>query len=202
MSCGASDILAHLMERYFTKVENTELTDRMIEAVAVTIINNAIKADDNPTDYNTRAEIMLSGTFAHNNLLDCGRIGDWGSHNIEHELSGCYDIAHGAGLSIIFPAWIKYVWREMPQRFARFAEKVWGVEYYPGQEEHAVNMMIERLKSWYRHLGLPVTLTEAGIDDSKFEEMAHRALVGREKGFGNMKRLTKDDIIEIFKIAL
>ena len=202
MSCGASDILAHLMERYFTKVENTELTDRMIEAVAVTIINNAIKADDNPTDYNTRAEIMLSGTFAHNNLLDCGRIGDWGSHNIEHELSGSYDIAHGAGLSIIFPAWIKYVWREMPQRFARFAEKVWGVEYYPGQEEHAVNMMIERLKSWYRHLGLPVTLTEAGIDDSKFEEMAHRALVGREKGFGNMKRLTKDDIIEIFKIAL
>lgn len=202
MACGTSDILAHLMERYFTIVKNVELTDRMIEAACVTIINNAVKAIKDPLNYAVRAEIMLTGTFAHNNSLDCGRIGDWGSHNVEHELSGTYDIAHGAGLAIIFPAWIKYVWHIYPQRFARFAKEVWGVDYYPGEEESAIQMMLTRLEAWYKQLELPTRLSDININDSEFENMANRALVNRENGIGQFCKLKKQDIINIYKLAL
>lgn len=202
MACGSSDILAHLMERYFTTVEHTELTDRMIEGACITIINNALKAIKNPTDYDIRAEIMLTSTFAHNNMLDCGRIGDWGSHNIEHELSGSYDIAHGAGLSIIFPAWMKYVWKTNPAKFVQFGQRVWGINSYHNDAEYTVMQMIHRLEDWYKQLGLPTRLSETGIDSSQFEAMAERALVNRENGLGNFVKLKKQDIIEIFKLAL
>lgn len=202
MACGSSDILAHLMERYFTTVEHTELTDRMIEGACVTIINNALKAVKNPTDYDTRAEIMITSTFAHNNMLDCGRIGDWGSHNIEHELSGSYNIAHGAGLSIIFPAWMKYVWKSNPAKFVQFGQRVWGINSYPYDTEYTVTQMIRRLEDWYKQLGLPTRLSEIGIDGSQFEAMAERALVNRESGLGNFVKLKRQDIIEIFKLAL
>ena len=97
-ACGASDILAHMMERYFTRVQHVDLTDRLLEGAMRTILNNAPIALDDPQNYDARAEIMWTGTLAHNNLLDTGRVGDWASHEIEHELSGMYDIAHGAGL--------------------------------------------------------------------------------------------------------
>lgn len=202
MACGAADILAHLMERYFTKVENVELTDRMIEAAAITIINNAVKAVKHPKDYNVRAEIMLTGTFAHNNSLNCGRVGDWGSHNIEHELSGTYDIAHGEGLAIIFPAWIKYVWRSNPEKFVRFANEVFGVKSSKDDDEFTVQELLVRLEAWYKELLLPTRLSEIGIDGSNFESMAKRALVGREEGIGEFVKLKEKDIIEIFKLAL
>ena len=202
MVCGLSDILAHLMERYFTNVEGTELTDRMIEAVCVTVINNALKALKNPTDYDTRAEIMLAATFAHNNSLDCGRIGDWGSHNVEHELSGSYNIAHGAGLSIIFPAWMKYVWKTNPARFVNFGKNVWGNTSDTNDTEICVEQTIHRLEDWYKQLGLPTRLSDIGIDDSQFETMANRALKNRESGIGQFVKLKKDDIISIFKLAL
>ena len=202
MVCGASDILAHLMERYFTTVEHTELTDRMIEGACITIINNTLKAIENPNDYDTRAEIMLTATFAHNNMLNCGRIGDWGSHNVEHELSGSYDIAHGAGLAIVFPAWMKYVWKTNPSKFVQFGQRVWGLNTYPYEEELTVMQTIHKLEDWYTQLGLPTKLSQIGIDDSQFELMAERALTGREEGIGNFVKLKKDDIINIFKLAL
>lgn len=202
MVCGASDILAHLMERYFTTVEHTELTDRMIEGACVTIINNTLKAIKNPLDYDTRAEIMITSTFAHNNMLDCGRIGDWGSHNIEHELSGSYNIAHGAGLAIIFPAWMKYVWKTNPVKFVQFGQRVWGLSTYPDDTEYAVTQMIHRLEDWYTQIGLPTRLSQVNIDDSQFEMMADRALKCRESGIGNFVKLKKNDIISIFKLAL
>lgn len=202
MACGVSDILAHLMERYFTSVEHVELTDRMIEGACITIINNALKAMRNPYDYNARAEIMITSTIAHNNLLNCGRIGDWGSHNVEHELSGSYDIAHGAGLSIIFPAWMKYVWRSYPRKFVQFARRVWGIDFYPDDTELIVSEMILRLEDWYRQLGLPTRLSEINIDDSQFDIMADRALKNREEGIGNLVKLKKEDIVEIYKLAL
>lgn len=200
MACGASDILAHLMERYFTNVSHVELTDRMIESACITIINNALKAAKFPLDYNARAEIMFTGTVAHNNLLNSGRIGDWGSHDIEHELSGTYDIAHGAGLAIIFPAWMKYVWRENPQKFLQFGERVWGISSCCDNAEF-ISILIEKLQSWYKQLGLPLKLSEVGIDSSEFEAMADRALVNK-KHLGNLLELGKQDIINIFNLAL
>ena len=201
MACGASDILAHLMERYFTLVENVELTDRMIEAVAVTIVNNTLKALKEPRNYDIRAEIMLAGTFAHNNILDCGRIGDWGSHNVEHELSATYDIAHGAGLSIIFPAWIRYVWRKSPEKFVRFGREVFGVNAYCSDKEFIIEQFLTRLESWYKLIGLPTRLSDIGIDGSKFEEMAERAIEGRPGGLGQFMKLHKEDIIAIYNLA-
>ena len=201
-ACGASDILAHLMERYFTNVDHVDLTDRLIEGACMSIIRNSLIALENPRDYNARAEIMFTGTIAHNNLLDSGRIGDWGSHNIEHELSGTYDIAHGAGLSIIFPAWMKYVWHVNPQKFMQFGERVWGVASDPEHPEIAIASMIARLESWYKQLNLPTRLSEIGIDDSNFESMAERALVNRENGLGNLMKLNKQDIINIYNLAL
>ncbi len=201
MACGASDILAHLMERYFTTVTHVELTDRMIEGACVTIMNNALKVIDDPDNYDIRAEIMLTGTIAHNNILDCGRIGDWGSHNIEHELSGTYDIAHGAGLAIIFPAWIKHVWNVMPLKFLRFAQYVLGIDTYSLNENEGVKLFTEKLENWYHNIGLPTRLSEVGIGTDHFEDMANRALEERPNGLGQLKKLYKDDIIAIFNLA-
>ncbi|GAA3319215.1 hypothetical protein GCM10020331_025200 [Ectobacillus funiculus] len=127
-ACGITDMMAHILERYFTNEKNVELTDRLCEAALKTIINNAHTVLEDPTNYDARAEIMWSGTIAHNDLLGTGRIGDWASHDIEHEISGIYDIAHGAGLAIVFPAWMKYVYKHDINRFAQFANRVWDVE--------------------------------------------------------------------------
>jgi alcohol dehydrogenase len=127
-ACGAADIMAHVMERYFTRVPAVDFTDRLCEATLRTIIENVPVALAQPDDYDARAQIMWASTIAHNDLLGTGRIGDWASHQIEHELSGIYDVAHGAGLAVVFPAWMKYVYKHDVGRFARFATRVWGVE--------------------------------------------------------------------------
>jgi len=111
IACGCADIMAHLMERYFTQIENVDVSDRMIEALLRTMLIYSPKALKDPMNYDVRAEICWAGTVAHNNLLNMGRVGDWGSHAIEHELSGMYDVAHGAGLAVAFPAWMKYVYK-------------------------------------------------------------------------------------------
>ena len=137
--CGGVDIMAHVMERYFTNVKNVELTDRLCEATLITVINNLRKLIVNPKDYNARAEIMWAGTIAHNNILSTGRRSDWSSHMIEHELSAIYNIPHGSGLAIIFPAWMKYVYRNDLMRFSQFASRVWDIEInYENLEETAI----------------------------------------------------------------
>ncbi|HJD22731.1 MAG TPA: iron-containing alcohol dehydrogenase [Firmicutes bacterium] len=198
-ACGASDILAHLMERYFTRVEHVDFTDRLIEASLRAILDYAPLALAHPEDYDIRAEIMWAGTIAHNNLLNTGRIGDWGSHRIEHELSALYDIAHGAGLAIVFPAWMKYVWREDPARFVQFASRVFGVEIAYGNPERAVETAIARLEQFYRSLGLPTRLSEAGIPDDRLREMAHKCTLPGPQG--NFKKLYEEDVYNIYCLA-
>lgn len=200
-ACGCSDILSHLMERYFTLVENVDFTDRLLEASMKTVINNAPLAIEKPTDYNVRAEIMWVGTLAHNGLLNTGRIGDWASHYIEHELSALYNLTHGAGLSIITPAWMKYVYKENPDKFLQFAHRVFDVDFAYNEKEKTINEMIKRLENWYKSLGLPTRLHEVNIDNSNFEEMAEKCLVGRGLT-GNFKKLDKKDICNIYELAL
>lgn len=201
---GASDIVAHLMERYFTQVKHVDFTDRLIEASLRTMLENAPLAMADPTNYDLRAEIMWAGTVAHNNLLNTGRIGDWGSHDIEHELSASYDIAHGAGLSIVFPAWMKYVYKENTDKFVQFAQRVFDVTLPLDDKDRIVTEMIARLENWYRRMGLPVRLSEAGIGEERLREMADRALEAREGrgGIGNFKKLSADDIYNIYRLAL
>ncbi|WP_069997317.1 iron-containing alcohol dehydrogenase [Cellulosilyticum sp. I15G10I2] len=200
-ACGASDIIAHLMERYFTQVDHVDFTDRMIEATLKTMFSYAPLALLEPQNYDYRAEIMWAGTIAHNNLLNTGRIGDWASHDIEHEISGIYDIAHGAGLSIVFPAWMKYVYNENQDRFVQFATRVMNVDFAMDQKEMIIEEGIRRLESFYVKLGLPVRLSDIDIHEDRLQEMADKTVLGRGT-VGNFKKLTADDVYEILKLAL
>ncbi|WML43839.1 iron-containing alcohol dehydrogenase [Neobacillus sp. PS3-40] len=198
-ACGITDMIAHILERYFTNEKNVELTDRLCEAALKTIINNAHTALENPTNYDARAEIMWSGTIAHNDLLGTGRIGDWGSHDIEHELSGIYDIAHGAGLAIVFPAWMRYVYKHDVNRFVQFANRVWDVEIDLNNLEKTALAGIKKTEQFFNSIGMPVTLKEANIGQEHFEQMAKK---GTERGpLGNFVKLYKDDVVQILNLA-
>jgi alcohol dehydrogenase YqhD (iron-dependent ADH family) len=198
-ACGITDMMAHILERYFTNEKNVDLTDRLCEATLKTIIHNAHLVLEEPTNYDARAEIMWSGTIAHNDLLGTGRIGDWGSHDIEHELSGIYDIAHGAGLAIIFPAWMKYVYKHDLNRFVQFANRVWDVEIDVNNLEKTALVGIKKIEQFFSSIGMPVTLTEVEIGEEHFQEMAKK---GTESGpLGNFIKLDEQDVYQIYQLA-
>ena len=193
---GICDIMAHVMERYFTSVKNVELTDRLCEATLKTVINNGLIVMKEPKDYNARAEIMWAGSIAHNDMLGTGRQGDFVSHMIEHELSGIYDIAHGAGLSILFPAWMKYVYKYNMDRFIQFVTRVWNVDHDFYSPENTVLEGIKRMENFFTEIGLPTRLKDVDIPDDRFEEMAEKAVKP-----GSIKKIDAADIVEILKLA-
>lgn len=209
---GVCDMMAHIFERYFTRTPHVELTDALCEAVLRTIIRNAPKLMHNPRDYEAWAEIGFSGTLAHNNLLGVGREQDWASHGMEHEISAIYDVAHGAGLATVFPAWMRYVCETDLAHFARFAENVFGVpavnpDGTPVPEKTRALAGIDCLENFWRSLGLPTTMRELGIpDDTHFETMAKKAVLarsqdGREIPQGNFRKLYSNDILTIYRMA-
>ena len=198
-AAGVVDMMIHVFERYFTNTKSVELIDRMSEAVLTTIINNGEKVLENPQGYDARAEIMWAGTLAHNDLLHTGRETDWASHKIEHELSGIYDITHGAGLAIIAPAWMKYVYKHDLDRFVQFANRVWGVDVIGDRESIALEG-IKRMERFFKRIGMPTTLKDAGIIEDRFKEMAEKA-VALTGVIGGFVKLDKNDIIEIYKLA-
>jgi alcohol dehydrogenase YqhD (iron-dependent ADH family) len=200
-ACGVSDMLAHIMERYFTLEPHVELTDELCEGAMRAIIRNARRIfSGGEKDYGARAEIMWAGAIAHNNLLSTGRMGDWASHLIEHELSAIFDIAHGAGLSIIFPAWITYNITVNTPRLARFAAKVWGVDGAFYDYEQAALEGVFRLKNFFRSIGLPVSFADAGLDGSKIPEIAKRAV--KFGPLGNYRKFDASDVEAVLKLAL
>jgi hypothetical protein len=198
-SCGVADILAHIMERYFTQTDHTDVSDRLCEATMKSVIEHGLKVQKYPKDYDVRAEIMWGGTIAHNNLLGRGREEDWASHKIEHELSGMYDIAHGAGLAIVFPAWMEYVYKENLSRFVQYAVRVWDVDMTFLDQESIACEGIKRTKEFFSKIDLPVSLAEAGIDTEHFKTMSERAV---ENGVvGSFKKLGQKDVEQILTIA-
>ena len=202
-ACGIVDIMAHMMERYFTMEEHVELTDRLIEGALVTVINNAPIVMEKPDDYDARAEITWAGALAHNTLLDTGRVGDWASHKLEHELSALYDVAHGAGLAVMFPAWMKFVLpRGGAKKLAQFAERVLGVPAGFGSTEEIAAEGIRRLEGFYQSLGMPITLAGLGIDGSRIPEMAARAVAMAGGLLGGFVPLTPEMAEEVYKLAL
>jgi len=199
-ACGAADIMAHVMERYFTNDKGVNFTDRLCEATLKTVIYNVPIVLKKPDDYDARAQIMWASTIAHNDLLSTGRTGDWASHGIEHELSGIYDIAHGAGLAIVFPAWMKYVYKHNIERFIQFAVNVWNVEPNFESPERIALEGVERLKRFFKDIGLPTSLSEANIGEDRLEEMATKAT---ERGeLGEFVKLKKEDVLNILRSAL
>jgi alcohol dehydrogenase YqhD (iron-dependent ADH family) len=198
-ACGVSDIMSHVMERYFTNTKNVDLSDRLCEATLKTVIENTPLVLGKPNDYNGRAEIMWAATIAHNGLLGMGRVEDWGSHKLGHEISAIYGVAHGATMSVIFPAWLKYVYKKNVERFEQFAVRVFGIDAFSRLQESTAVRGIEELKNFYRNIGLPVSLKDLGIGDKRIDEMSAKCTAWGP--VGNFAKLYKEDVKKIFKLA-
>lgn len=203
------DIMSHSFERYFTPEKGgNELSDRLCEAIFHTCMSCAEVLLENPKDYDARANIMMASSLSHNGLTGIGRSGDWSSHFIEHELSGEYDVTHGAGLAVITPAWMKYSWENNPEIFVKWAVRVMGVDPANKSEKEIVLEAIERLESFFHKLGLPTRLSEMPeIKEEVTEEamwrMARRVRITNDDGtVGGLKKLNAEDIVNIFKLAL
>ncbi|MDU3337852.1 iron-containing alcohol dehydrogenase [Paraclostridium bifermentans] len=202
---GLSDMMSHIMERYFTNTSNTDLIDGLCESTLKTIMRNGSIIINDNKNYDAWAEIALSGNIAHNGLLGLGREQDWASHKIEHELSAIYDVAHGAGLSVVTPAWMKYVYKENMPMFEQFAVNVMGIEKECKSQEEIINEGIEKLKSFYKKLELPTSLKELNIDESNLELMAKKSTNfkdGKEVLIGGLKKLNWEDVLAIYNLAL
>lgn len=200
-ACGVSDMLSHVMERYFAPEKNVEYTDRLCEATMKTIIHNGLIAYKNPMDYNARAEVMWCGTIAHNDFLNTGRTPDYASHKIDHEVNAACDCTHGASIAALFLAWCKYVYKEGMDKFFQFAVRVFNVEPNYENPEETVLEGIKRLEDFYHAIGLTTHLEELGLKRSDFETIAKNCKTFAEDKVGNFKRISRDEIIKILEIA-
>ena len=210
-ACGCVDIMMHTMERYFNQCENMELTDGISEALMRDVMKYAKILKRDPTDYNARAEVMWASSLSHNGLTGCGTDGgDFASHQIEHELGGMFDVAHGAGLAAIWGSWARYVYKENPLRFAKFAVNVHAISPSNDLEkltEEEIDSLalagIKAMENFYHSIDMPTSLTELGITvtDQQIEELAEKCSFGQTRTIGIVKKLDKQDIIKIYQAA-
>ena len=209
---GIADVLAHLLERYFSDVKNSDTTDYLIEgAIRALILNgrriikllNEKPVEDLVDDeeyLNAKAEVQWLASVAHNNFLDAGRSADWGSHRIEHELSAQYGITHGEGMAVVFVAWTKFIARTKPWRLALLANRVFGVDSYDYTEEERALILSDKLKDFFIELGIATSLTELGIGSEDFDVMAARAT--RNGPVGHYEKLDREKFIKVLNEAL
>ena len=203
-ACGITDMMMHTMERYFSKDDDMETTDAIAEAILRTCMKEGPLALANPTDYTCRANIMWAGTLAHNDLTGCGTTGDWATHNIEHELSGLFDVSHGAGLAAVWGSWARYTRNENLPRFARFAHNVMGIDTTNMSDMDASETGIKAMEQFFRSIGMPTdihTLVGKDITDAEIEEMAQKCTNGDTTAIGGLKILHAADIVKIYQMA-
>lgn len=200
---GCVDIMMHTMERYFNQSDNMELTDGFSEHLIRTVMKNAKILMEHPDDYNARAEVMWAGSLSHNGLMGCGTDGgDWASHQLEHELGGMFDVAHGAGLAAVWSSWARYVLDARPERFARFAVNVMGVA--PGADDTETALKgISAMEDFYHAVEMPVRVSEMGIDltEEQMRELAEKCSHFGKRTIGCVKKLDKEDMYQIYKNA-
>jgi alcohol dehydrogenase YqhD (iron-dependent ADH family) len=201
-AAGATDIMAHVFERYFTNTKEVEVTDRLCEAILMTMVKEVPRVIEDPNNYEARANIMWAGMVAHNNLVGVGRDQDWSSHGIEHELSALYDVAHGAGLAVIFPAWMTYVMKQDVNRFAQLAVRVWGVTLDEANPEETAKEGIERLKRFLTSIGMPINFTELGAKEEDIPTMVEKLGLGESGTMGSFVKLSAKDVEQIYRLAL
>ena len=197
---GVADVLAHLLERYFSDEKNSDTTDYLIEGAIRALLLNADRLQADLHDINARAEIQWLASVAHNNFLDAGRRADWGSHRIEHELSAQYGITHGEGMAVVFVAWTKYMAEKKPWRLALLASRVYGADPYDYTEKERAYKLSEELEAFFKKLGLKTTLTELGIDDKDFDIMAKRAT--KNGPVGHYEPLDEKSFVEVLRLAI
>ena len=202
-SSGASDIMMHTMERYFTNTKDVDLIDRMAEGLLVSVREAALTAVKDPENYEARATLMWAGSLSHNGLTGTGRVSDFASHKIEHELGGMFDVAHGAGLCAVWGSWARYVYKTNPARFAQFAVRVFDAAQNFYDTEATALKGIEAWEDWCRSIGMPISLRELGVTptDAQIEEMAEKCVATGGGHVGFFQTLYKEDIIKIFEMA-
>ena len=224
-AAGVTDMIAHIMERFFSGQPAVPVTDNIALGMIRAVMEAAPRVMESPEDYDARANIMWVGTLAHNGLAGLGmgvpggRDGDWTCHGLEHELSA-FDtrITHGAGLAVIFPAWMRYVWREHPERFLEFGSQLFGIEPVdPAVDDlsdideeitperavaDAVEATIDELQDFFVSLGMPRTLSEFGMTEDDIEKLMPGLSINRGELFGSFKKLTLDDARAIYRSAL
>lgn len=200
---GAADIMMHTMERYFTNTQNVDLIDRMAEGLLVTVREAALAAKKNPGDYEARANLMWAGSLSHNGLTGTGRVADFASHKIEHEMGGMFDVTHGAGLTAIWGSWARYVYKTNVGRFAQFAVKVFDVQMDYQNPENTALKGIEAWEDWCHKIDMPTSMTELGITptDAQIEEMAEKCVATGNGKVGFFQPLYKDDVVKIYHMA-
>lgn len=203
-SCGTTDIMMHTLERFFHKGYSLELTDRLSLALLKEVMESGIKALSDPNDYNARANLMWAGSLSHNGLMNLGSDvrGDWACHQLEHELSGKWDVAHGAGLAAVWASWAEYVYKSNPERFALLGEALFDLERDKDLEKEAL-CTISKMEEFFKSIDMPISLSELGINatDEDIEELAEKCTFFRTRTIGNFQTLGKEDIIAIYKKA-
>ncbi len=196
-AAGSVDILSHVMEQYFQPNDEAFITDAISEAVMKTVVKYAKKAINEPRNYEARSNLMWASTVGLNHLLTVGKGGAWSVHPIEHVVSAYYDITHGVGLAILTPAWMEYVLSDATEsRFARFAREVFGVD--EKDDRKAALLGIENVRKFNESLGMPGRLSQAGVPDDKFDEMASEAVRTSGLSARSYVKLTEGDVKKIF----
>lgn len=200
---GCVDILMHTMERYFTPTEDTMLVDGIAEALMKTVIHYTKILKETPSDYNARAQVMWASSLSHNDLTGCGMVRDFASHQLEHELSGMFDVAHGAGLAAVWGSWARYVYMEKPQRFAQFAVNVLGLPMDFSHPEKTALEGIKEMENFFRAIGMPISIRELGIEvsEEQIAEMARKCSQDDKRTIGGFKVLEREDMIRIYHMA-
>ena len=203
-ACGITDIMAHVFERYLTNTKEVEITDRLCEAILLTMIKEGPRVIAEPDNYEARANVMWAGMVAHNNICGVGRSQDWASHDIEHELSATYDCAHGAGLAVVMPAVMKYNVKHDTMRFAQAATRIWGCQMNFENPLETALLGIERFKKFLTSIGMPVSFAELGAKAEDIPAMANKACYGdgRSGVIGGFVPLKQADVEHIYQLAL
>lgn len=201
---GCVDIMMHTMERYLNHSTNMEMTDGISEALIRTVMKSSRILKQDPTNYEARAEVMWAGSLSHNGLTGCGTDGgDWASHQLEHELGGMFDVAHGAGLAAVWGSWARYVYKDRADRFAKLAENVLMVPHDDTPEKTAL-AGIEAMEDYYRSVDMPTSLRELGIEptEEQIQELADKCSFQNTRTIGKVKVLNREDIAKIYRMAL
>ena len=203
-ACGITDIMAHLYERYFTTTKEVEVTDRMIEALLLTMIHEGPRVIADPDNYEARANIMWAGMMAHNQSCGVGRTQDWSSHQLEHELSALYDCAHGAGLAVVMPAVFTYNMKHDVMRFAQVAVRVWGCQMDFEHPEVTAKAGVEALRNFLISIGMPKNFAELGAKEEDIPYLAKTLCYGngRQGTFKGFAELNEEDCINIYKMMI
>ena len=202
MACGNVDMIMHVLERFFNPQAEDDLTDNLAAALIRNVMKNARIVKENPRDYNANFEIMWAGSLAHNGLFEGGNgRGDWGTHHIEMEVSGFFDVAHGAGLAALWPSWARYVLHKDTARFAKLARLVFAVD--EDDDEKAALEGIDKMEAFFAEIDMPTSLTALGIrpTEGQYKEMAQKCTKGNTVKEGAFGKLTSEDIYKIYKMA-